>query len=64
MVQALREGVVDFIATDHAPHGQTDKLCTFDEAANGISVLETALGSPSCPWYTPAPASPSAATAP
>ncbi len=45
MVQALREGVVDFIATDHAPHGQTDKLCTFDEAANGISVLETALGS-------------------
>ena len=49
MVQALREGVVDFIATDHAPHGQTDKLCTFDEAANGISVLETALGLPHVP---------------
>ena len=45
MVQGLKEGVVDFIATDHAPHSQTDKLCTFDEAANGISVLETALGS-------------------
>ena len=45
MVQGLKEGVVDFIATDHAPHSQIDKLCTFDEAANGISVLETALGS-------------------
>ena len=45
MVEGLRDGTVDFIATDHAPHGRTDKLCTFDEAANGISVLETALGS-------------------
>ena len=45
MVQGLRDGVVDFIATDHAPHSQQEKLCTFQEAANGISVLETALGS-------------------
>ena len=45
MVEALREGVVDFIATDHAPHGQVEKLCTFEEAAFGISGLETALGS-------------------
>ena len=45
MVEGLRDGAVDFVATDHAPHGRTDKLCTFDEAANGISVLETALGS-------------------
>ena len=45
MVEGLRDGTVDFVATDHAPHGRTDKLCTFDEAANGISVLETALGS-------------------
>ena len=45
MVEGLRDGTVDFIATDHAPHGRTDKLCTFDDAANGISVLETALGS-------------------
>ena len=44
-VQALRDGVIDFIATDHAPHNQVEKLCTFEEAANGISVLETALGS-------------------
>ena len=45
MVEGMRDGTVDFVATDHAPHGRTDKLCTFDEAANGISVLETALGS-------------------
>ena len=45
MVQAVKDGVVDFIATDHAPHALVDKHCTFDEAANGISGLETALGS-------------------
>ena len=45
MVEGLRDGAVDLIATDHAPHGRIEKLCTFDEAANGISVLETALGS-------------------
>ena len=45
MIEGMRDGTVDFVATDHAPHGRTDKLCTFDEAANGISVLETALGS-------------------
>ena len=45
MVEGLRDGTADFVATDHAPHGHTDKLTTFDEAANGISVLETALGS-------------------
>ena len=44
MVQGLREGVIDFIATDHAPHNLTDKECTFHEAAFGISALETALG--------------------
>jgi dihydroorotase len=45
MVQGLSEGVIDLIATDHAPHSQVDKLCTLDEAAPGLSVLETALGS-------------------
>ena len=45
MVQGLKDGTVDFIATDHAPHSTVDKNCTFEEAANGISVLETALGS-------------------
>ena len=45
MVEGLRDGIVDLIATDHAPHASIEKMCTFDEAANGISVLETALGS-------------------
>ena len=45
MAEGLRDGVIDFIATDHAPHNRVNKLCTFDEAALGISVLETALGS-------------------
>lgn len=45
MVEALGKGVVDVIATDHAPHSRIDKLTTLDEAAFGISVLETALGS-------------------
>jgi dihydroorotase len=45
MVRALKEGVIDFIATDHAPHGIVEKQTTFQDAANGISNLETALGS-------------------
>ena len=45
MVRALEEGTVDFVATDHAPHSLVDKQCTLEEAASGLSVLETALGS-------------------
>ena len=44
MIQGLRDGAIDFIATDHAPHNRTDKECTLHEAAFGISTLETALG--------------------
>ena len=44
MIAGLRDGVIDIIATDHAPHNLTDKQCTFQEAAFGISVFETALG--------------------
>ena len=45
LITALNEGVIDLIATDHAPHHITEKNCTFDEAAFGISNLETAVGS-------------------
>ena len=45
MVEGLAEGIIDVIATDHAPHNRVEKLCTFEEAAMGISVLETAMGS-------------------
>ena len=41
--EALKEGVVDLIATDHAPHGEVDKLVEFDQAMNGILGLQTAV---------------------
>lgn len=44
LVEALREGTIEAVATDHAPHASVDKECTFDDAASGISGLETALG--------------------
>jgi dihydroorotase len=43
-VEGLRDGTIDCIATDHAPHAAIEKLCEFDEAAFGISGLETAFG--------------------
>lgn len=43
-VEALRDGVIDAIATDHAPHAASDKEIEFDLAAAGISGLETAFG--------------------
>ena len=43
-LEALRSGVIEAVATDHAPHAVTDKLCEFDRAAFGISALETAWG--------------------
>jgi dihydroorotase len=41
---ALKDGVFDAIATDHAPHTTVDKECEYAIAANGISGSETALG--------------------
>ncbi|NIR43082.1 MAG: amidohydrolase family protein, partial [Gemmatimonadetes bacterium] len=40
---ALVEGVIDCIATDHAPHHYEDKEREFDDAPFGIIGLETAL---------------------
>lgn len=45
VVQGLADGVIDVIATDHAPHAATDKVCTYEEAASGISCIETAFAS-------------------
>ncbi|MEX0762180.1 MAG: dihydroorotase [Dehalococcoidia bacterium] len=45
VIEALADGTIDFIATDHAPHAETDKVCTYAEAAHGINLLETAFGS-------------------
>ncbi|MEE4608956.1 MAG: dihydroorotase [Desulfobacteraceae bacterium] len=41
--QALADGTLDAIATDHAPHSILEKDVEFDQAANGIIGLETAL---------------------
>lgn len=42
--QALKDGTIDVIATDHAPHHYDAKEREFDDAPNGIIGLETALG--------------------
>lgn len=39
----LRDGTIDAIATDHAPHSAMEKDVEFDQAANGIIGLETAV---------------------
>lgn len=39
--RALADGVVDVIASDHAPHGLIDKAVEFDQAACGILGLQT-----------------------
>jgi len=44
LIKGLKEGVIDAIATDHAPHTDNDKLCEFALAPFGISGFETALG--------------------
>jgi dihydroorotase len=42
--QALIDGVIDVIATDHAPHHYEEKEREFDDAPFGINGLETAFG--------------------
>jgi len=41
---ALRDGTIDVVATDHAPHHYDEKEREFADAPNGIVGLETALG--------------------
>ena len=44
MREALRDGTIDVICTDHAPHHYDAKEREFADAPNGIIGLETALG--------------------
>ncbi|MET1231780.1 MAG: dihydroorotase [Candidatus Limnocylindrales bacterium] len=44
LAAGLRDGTIDAIATDHAPHTAVAKDVEYGDAANGISGLETALG--------------------
>ncbi len=43
LVEALREGVIDAIATDHAPHTVSEKDVPFEVAPRGVIGLETAF---------------------
>ncbi len=43
VVEGLRDGTIDAIATDHAPHDQDSKRLPFAHAANGLVGLETLL---------------------
>ncbi|MEG3843290.1 dihydroorotase [Microcoleus sp. herbarium14] len=41
--QALRDGVIDFIATDHAPHTLAEKAQTYPNTPSGMPGVETSL---------------------
>lgn len=43
MIDALAEGTIDCVATDHAPHAEREKDCEFAEAPPGMLGLETCL---------------------
>jgi len=42
--QGLKDGTLDMVATDHAPHHYDEKEAAFADAPNGIVGLETSLG--------------------
>ena len=44
VVEGLRDGTLDVIATDHAPHHYDEKERAFDDAPNGVVGLETSVG--------------------
>ena len=44
VLEGLRDGTIDAIATDHAPHHADEKALEFDRAPMGIIGLETAIG--------------------
>jgi dihydroorotase len=44
LLEGLRDGTIDTIATDHAPHHRDEKELEFDQAPFGITGLETGVG--------------------
>ena len=44
LLDGLRDGTIDCVATDHSPQRWIDKACEFDQAEPGMSSLETAFG--------------------
>lgn len=43
IIEAIKDGTLDIIATDHAPHSEEEKAKTITEAPSGILGLETAF---------------------
>lgn len=43
IIEGLKDGTIDMIGTDHAPHHIDEKNCEFDKALNGIIGFETAF---------------------
>lgn len=43
VIQAIKDGTLDAIATDHAPHSAEEKQCAYDKALNGVIGLETSF---------------------
>jgi dihydroorotase len=43
LIDGLRDGTIECIATDHAPHALEDKEVPFEQAAMGVTGLETAF---------------------
>jgi dihydroorotase len=43
LIEALRSGLIDCVATDHAPHARHEKEVPFEQAAMGTTGLETAF---------------------
>jgi dihydroorotase len=43
LIDALRSGLIDCVATDHAPHASEDKEVPFEQGAMGVTGLETAF---------------------
>ena len=44
IIEGLKDGTIDLIATDHAPHSEEEKNNPLTEAPSGITGLETSLG--------------------
>jgi dihydroorotase len=44
LIEGVRDGTIDAIATDHAPHHSDEKMLDYDQAPSGVVGLETALG--------------------
>lgn len=44
LIEGLKDGTIDCVASDHSPRRWIDKACEFDQALPGISSLETTFG--------------------